>query len=331
MTTISAKIITDSVGRHSPRLTTILTRSPRWIHAEGRTHRRLRMNEEVEFELRTPSPMEDPNLSRNASSSRALPVAKMIEDVLNDPAIPVYWGANQKGMQADEESSTLVSMPGRDGNMVYTREQAWLLARDNAVAAARAFSEAGYHKQLVNRLLEPFSHINVLWTGTMWTNFFGLRIHADAEPHIRMLAKAMKDAMDASTPKLLEPGEWHLPFVLGSDRSHAEFHFKHAARDAKQRFIDEDLTKLSVARCASLSYRTVDDRLMTRDDAWRLFDKLLGAQPIHASPAEHQAKVDERQEAKAGSDAYWFNEELSGNLGPGWVQFRKTLENEEIR
>jgi thymidylate synthase ThyX len=321
VTTISAQVIADSVGRHAPRLTSILTRSPRWIHAEGRTHRRLRMGEELEFELRTPSPMEDPNLSRNAASSRAIPVPKMIEDVLNDPAVPLWWGANQPGMQAHAELT---------GKALEKARNEWFRALGSAVMHARKMHEIGAHKQIVNRIVEPYSHINVLWTGTQWTNFFGLRIHEDAEPHIRKLAIAMKAAMDASRPAELKEGDWHLPFVQPSDVEATQHHYRGAAKEAKQRFIDGDLVKLSVARCASLSYRTVDDRLMSRDDAYRLFEKLLDAQPIHASPAEHQAKVDVNDGDEAGGDL-WRNAKLSGNLGPGWVQFRKTLENEEIR
>ena len=342
MTTVSATVIEDSVGSHSPRLTTIVTRYPRWIHAEGRTHRRVRLGEGLEFELRTPSPMEDPNLSRNASSSRAIPVTKMIQDVIDDPAIPLFWGKNQKGMQADEECNapvpSYVPMQFMEKmglqHKTLSREEAWLNARDWAVNAARGFHAAGYHKQLVNRLLEPFSHINVLWTGTKWTNFLALRDHEDAEPHIRLLAQAIRKALDGSTPKTLQPGEWHLPYVQKSDVLSTQHHYRQAAKDHRQNMIDTDLIRLSVARCASLSYRTVDDRLMGRDDAWRLYDKLLDAQPIHASPAEHQAQVDEMvdywEQISQTSRKIGLNENLSGNLGPGWIQYRKTLPGEEV-
>lgn len=330
MTTISAEIIADSVSDYHPRLTTILTRYPRWIHAEGRTHRRLSLGEGLEFEQTTPSPMADPNLSRNASSSRAIPVEKLIKEVIDDPAVPLFWGRNQRGMQADEEWDAEVNLfdPETGGDAYLDREKAWLWARNEAVIAAKGFAEAGYHKQIVNRLLEPFSHINVLWTGVKWTNFFGLRLHEDAEPHMRLLAQRMKAAMDASTPKLIRPGEWHLPFVRESDRQLIAHHYRGVGPTYKAKFVDDDLVKLSVARCASLSYRTVDGQLMTAERAIALYDKLLDAQPIHASPAEHQAKADEQHGDETGG--YWVNERLSGNLGAGWIQFRKTLPNEEI-
>ena len=292
MTTISATMIADSVGAHSPRVSTILTRSPRWIHAEGRTHRRVRMGEELEFEYRTPSPMEDPNLSRNASSSRAVPVPKMIEDVLNDPAVPLWWGANQPGMQAH----------GRAGPARRWRRPSneWFKALGNAVQSARRLHEAGAHKQLVNRLIEPFSHINVLWTGTQWTNFLALRDHEDAEPHIRKLAQAIRKALDGSKPTSSSRASGICPCpALGRRSGPAALPGTPRATPSSGSSND-DLIRLSVARCASAQLPHGGRAgSWGRDDAHRLYDRLLDAQPIHASPAEHQAKVD------GGTDGDW--------------------------
>lgn len=313
MTTINATIIADSINEQGNRLTTFQLRYPRWIHAEGRTHRQLVIGEEesYEWEPATPSLMADPNLSRNASSSRAIPVAKLIQDVIDDPAIPMFWGANQKGMQAGEECDALVKLS--DGEKV-VREEAWLIARDFAIEAARAFDEAGYHKQIVNRLLEPFSHINVVVSATEWTNFYGLRRHKDAEPHIHLLADRMWEAQAASTPRLLKPGQWHLPYV-----SDAELEV-HGLRLA---------VSISVARCASVSYKTVDGLDMTPDRAIALHDKLMAAQPIHASPAEHQGYPDGG--FISGPEEWaWHSEHLHGNF-KGFVQNRKLYDNELIR
>jgi hypothetical protein len=199
--TITAKIIADSVSPQQVRLTTIQLRYPRFIHAEFMTHRVF---------------------SRNASSSRAIPVDRLIKDVMEDPAMPIYWGKNQKGMQAEQECDTPVQygiIPrsnhiGAWNEAAYiTNEEAWLKARDNAVGMARAFTQAGYHKQIVNRLLEPFCHINVVVTATEWSNFFALRDHEGAQPEIRELAQWMKEAMKRSTPHRLEPGDWHVPYL----------------------------------------------------------------------------------------------------------------------
>ncbi len=306
MTTISAKIVADSYSEHGHRLTTLLLRYPRWIHADGRTHRLLRIGEEeVWVEVRTPSVMEDPNLSRNASSSRAIPVERLIEDVMRDPAVPMYWGANQRGMQAGEECSEPVMI----GLVNYEREAAWLRARNNAIETARAFAEAGYHKQIVNRLLEPFSHINVVVTATEWTNFFALRDHKDAEPHIRHLAIEMKKEMAASEPQIMVPGDWHLPFVLREERSLLTI---------------EEQIGISVARCARTSYRTHDGRHPDLTEDLRLARFLLAATPLHASPAEHQATPDEPLIGDDEGVLAWKQASKHGNL-KGWVQYRKTL------
>ena len=193
---------------------------------------------------------------------------------------------------------------------------------------ANAFADAGYHKQIVNRLLEPFSHITVVVTATQWSNFFALRRHADAEPHIRLLADRMWEAMarlDAAAPTARRVAS--------------------AVRECGRTPNDETVclsrlgvkpatnaVKLSVARCASTSFKTVDGFDMTLERAIVLHDKLVASTPLHASPCEHQARMDE-----ITSGGLWSRESvgpanasLGGNLGPGWVQYRKMLPGECI-
>ncbi len=295
MTTISARVIKDSVCAVSgKRITTMLWRYPRFIHAEVMTHRVL---------------------SRNASSSRAIPVERMIEDILADTAMPIHWGANQKGMQADEECNTGLIADGMcPFDMIdnrfdpVTREQAWLYARDQAIKVAKAFHRAGYHKQVVNRLLEPFMHINVLVTATEWQNFNALRDHKAAEPHMQMLARANKKAMAESTPLMLGEGMYHLPWVEHEDweRVRAEF-LKASGNEWGKDTILGTLIKISIARCARLSYNNFDGKVSTTSEDLALFDKLVGEQPIHASPTEHQATPDPwcREPSKWGNFRFW--------------------------
>jgi hypothetical protein len=89
LTTISAKAILASQHSIDPKvkIDTLLLRYPRCIHSDFMTHRVF---------------------SRNAASSRAIPVEKLIRDVINDPFIRVSWGKNQKGMQAGVEVNTQV-------------------------------------------------------------------------------------------------------------------------------------------------------------------------------------------------------------------------------
>lgn len=307
--TISAQIIADSLSPHGKRLTSVQLKYPRFIHSELMTHRAF---------------------SRNASSSRAIPVPTMIDEIIRDTAMPTYWGANQKGMQAGEEIDAHITLPvlvasnrkdmygfGEflvDDSLIerpmgalgvrpdWTKEEAWNDARDFAIAMARGYHAAGYHKQIVNRLLEPFMHINVLVSATEWDNFFHLRDHADAEPHIQELARKIKIEMGVSEPKHLNAGEWHLPYV--SD------------------YLDvESAIAISVARSARVSYLTHDGRETTAEEDLALYERLVGSAPLHASPTEHQAEADD----KAGGN--WISPHLHGNF-VGWNQYRKTLKGE---
>ena len=298
MTTISAQTILRSRNAAAPDkvLSTLLLRYPRCIHSEFMTHRAL---------------------SRNAASSRAIPVEKLIKDVMENPFVPMFWGKNQKGMQAGEECSTQVRWP--DYNDPLHREESWLRAGDAAINAASAFAEAGYHKQIVNRLLEPFAHITTLVSATEWDNFLELRDHPDAEPHIQVLAQEIRKCLeDESTIQTLHPGQWHAPFV--------DYTPGHAF------FIDgnvihpQEAIKLSVARCASTSYKTVDGFDMTLERAIDLHDKLVSSRPIHASPAEHVAQADDfhPKQMRGRRPVGWQNKHQHANF-VGFRQYRHML------
>lgn len=256
--TIAAKVIADSIADGCPRITTLQLRYPRFIHSEMMTHRAF---------------------SRNASSSRAIPVDRLIKDVVDDPAMPIHWGSNKPGMQAGEEVKE-----------TYWCEEEWLNARDDAVYRAKEMVALGLHKQIVNRILEPFAHINVLVTATDWDNFFALRDHPDAQPEIAELALAMREAMAGSEPEHLPYGEWHTPYEPCG--------FK----------------EVSAARCASVSYKTVDGKPMTVDKALAIYDKLAGSDPKHLSPFEHVA-----------TPCPFGDKEKTGNF-TRWEQWRYSVE-----
>jgi hypothetical protein len=247
--TITAKVVADSMSCQGKRITTLELRYPRFIHAEFMTHRQF---------------------SRNASSSRAIPVKRLIEDVLTDPAMPIHWGKNQPGMQAREEHDAPVVFR----NDSVSPQAAWLRARDVAVGAAEQFDKAGFHKQIVNRLLEPFAHINVIVTATDWDNFFKLRLHPDAQPEIHQLAIVMFEAMANSAPLLRAFQGWHLPYIGEADMKAAHYN-----RDK--------ITMISAARCARVSYKTHDGGDPDWQKDLKLAEDLLG--DGHMSPFEHQA------------------------------------------
>lgn len=273
----SAKIIADSVGYYGgamSRLITIQLRYPRIVHSELNTHRVF---------------------SRNASSSRAIPVAKMIEQVRNNPAAPYVWTTNKPGMQGDVVT---------DPELIAKYDQMWIEAANQAADNAEVLMGEGLHKQVVNRILEPFQWISVIVTATEWANWFELRNHKDADPTIKRLAEVMLAAMEASEPKHLIAGEWHLPYV---------------SKEEKSALPIATLVKISAARCARVSYLTHDGEFPDVDKDIALYERLVGSRPLHASPIEHQARVINLNNDEIG---------LNGNFSPLWVQHRKLLETE---
>lgn len=259
-------IIADSISPARARITTFQLKYPRMVHAEVMTHRMF---------------------SRNASSTRAIPTAKMIEWVQCDPAMPVYWGKNQKGMQATEELSV-----AKQASAGFE----WLRARDRAVEHAKGLMDLGIHKQIASRILEPWAHINVVLTATSFDNFFALRCHPAAMPEIQVLAVKMARAYRDNTPNCLDPGEWHLPYVTVQERT--------------KFYSDDQRLAFSVARCARVSYRTFEGNVPDPEADIRLHDQLRDNG--HWSPFEHQA-----------SALTWPNDR-SGNLA-GWDQYRQVL------
>lgn len=280
MTTISAQGILRSrnaAGGGEHILSTLLLTYPRFIHAEFMTHRLF---------------------SRNAASSRAIPFEKQLAALLADPAVPLHWGAHQKGMQANTEL---------DGNALAMAQLAWQEAMEAAVHHARAMHEAGAHKQIVNRIIEPYTHIKVLVSATEWDNFLDLRNHPAAEPHMQILARAIQEVLETFPVQDLRPGQWHLPFVGGPE--------------VYEEMWKQDALALCVARCASTSYKTVDDFDMTLDRARPLHDQFLNSRPQHASPLEHAAQADARNPSGNNGHGLWENPEQHANF-VGFRQYR---------
>lgn len=274
---IEAKIIAHSKSSVTGKeiITWELT-YPRFIHSEFMTHRVF---------------------SRNAASSRAIPVAKMLEMVRLTPAMPVRFGANQAGMQdkgTGHDAFILMECePDFDGNIEFielTAEQWWEMAAHSAASYAEAFSDAGYHKQVANRLIEPFQWMKTVMTATEDDNWFWLRDHNDADPTIHALASVMWEAKQTSEPVILEPGEWHLPYVTAR-RQHwrVEGDFGPMMywdfRSGTELTLEQALA-ISSSCCAQVSYRKLDDTL---EKAQTVYERLVGSEPVHASPFEHQA------------------------------------------
>lgn len=300
---VKATVICDSINENGNRLTTFELEYPRIIHSEMLTHRQL---------------------SRNAASSRAIPFDKMLQQL---DGIPSRFGAAQKGMQDSGEE-----------HVTYIDPRAiWNHAKHSAIDYSCALKEAGYHKQIYNRLTEPFQMIKVVASATEWSNFFWLRDDVMADPTIAELARKMKLAYDQSVPQLLKAGEWHLPYVQSQ-------YFE----DDGQRFIVEDsegqgyfvtteqAIKVSAARCAAVSYRNED---YTLEKCLQLYERLVGDDRKHSSALEHQAtpmkyqgsytdgSVDESMWEEGVSHSDRKGNLWSGNF-KGFIQHRKTIQGE---
>lgn len=293
-------VVADSINPLGYRLTTLQLEYPRFIHAEFMTHRMF---------------------SRNASSSRAIPVSKLVAEVKNSPASPIHWGANRPGMQATQENDSFVQLPDHllkaydcfldetgavgfraDILRQIPKQMAWRFAAWLAGEMSWAFSAAGYHKQIANRLTEPYQRMRVICTATDWTNFFRLRCHPTAQPEIQDLASSMQLAFNSSKPAPLPWGGWHVPY-LGADDAHLSL---------------EERVKVSTARCARVSYLNHEAKRPGLAEDLSLHDRLVVEKPPHASPAEHQAMAADGKYANfTGWASYRWHLETRGGLVEG--------------
>lgn len=310
---IVVKVIADSISDVDVRITTFELTYPRIIHSELMTHRLF---------------------SRNAMSSRAVPIKTMIDLVKTSPAKPVEWGKNNAGMQ----SRSLL-----DPEMQQYVESEWETAAANAARSAALMDAYGAHKQIANRLLEPFQMMKTVLTATDFANFFWLRVDADADPTIKEVATLMHDLYKTHEPEALVNGQWHTPYVdhyydvydmfLGYCIDNTPEDIEFGAGPYKILTLEEALA-ISASCCAQVSYRRLDG---TYDKALSIYERLLSGNKVHASPFEHQATpmcpTDDplnTDEWDAGTTHVDINgERWSGNVRE-WVQHRQLLPNNVI-
>lgn len=276
---ISAKIIADTIGKHGGRITSLQLTMPRFILAQFNTHRAF---------------------SRSTASSRAIPVKKMIEQVRQDYVRPIYWGTNQAGMVAEKE------LPIKLQELA---KEIWYRAAMSAADYAEQLNTANLHKQLANRILEPYMWAHTIVTATEWDNFFALRLDDAAQPEIQALARAMKDVMDSSEPT---ESRFHLPYINKTEifewQQSKGITTTEVLYDAYEYF-----APISAARCARVSYLNHDQTEPVVERDLELASKLLDAK--HASPFEHQAQASEYRRANfMGWQSYRYDLEQAGRL-----------------
>ncbi len=246
----AARVVCDSVNPAGHRLTTMEIQIHRFEWPAVLTHRKF---------------------SRNAASSRALGIERMIAAVVENPALPVKWGKAAPGMQHVELFEDL--------DEIDDLTEEWLAARDDAVRHAERLHAMGLHKQLVNRLIEPFAWHTGIITSTEWENFFQQRCtdySDDPQPEIAAVADAMRAALADSKPVELYFDEWHIPYMQEGEWP-GEFDLQTAL-------------KVGTARCARVSYLTQNGKRSPSKDV-ELFHRLIESEPPHWSPLEHCAKA----------------------------------------
>lgn len=300
--------------------------------------------------------------SRNAQSSRAVPVSKVIEQIRNNPVTPIYWGSNQPGMVAGEEIDTPIKFwtTNDSGKTVEVKElsneEAWKWTANYVAEAMQAWEDAGYHKQIVNRIGEAFTMIKGVITATESDNFFHLRVNPTADPFIQELARCMVKAYKQSEHEVLYEGEWHTPYVEHYRHPNIEKgklqyltpvgELNYSIEGLKTSFPDGTIYKhvdlerakqISAAACAQVSFRKLD---LSDKTVNRVYSRLVDDETPHASCVEHQATpmkvyqypfgsglnaIDCFKEGVSHMDRegnYW-----SGNF-KGFVQNRKLLPKE---
>lgn len=281
MTEASARVVADSITEEGHRLITFEATCWRPVLAEQNTHCVL---------------------SRNSASSRAIPVTKQLDRFFNDFAAPIVWPKEQKGMQG---GSDLDGQPLAAAQTLWSNLAEFVHEEISRYVKRHPDADERLHKSMLNRWLEVGLWQTQIISATQWDGYFWQRCHKDAEPHIRAMAQAMKNAADASAPRLLKPGEWHLPFWARHGGHESDWEdaaalvasspdrFDLSDDEAFDGHVDQVARQCSVARCARVSYLTQSGERDLQEDIdlyGRLTSNRVGSEdPPHASPLEHVA------------------------------------------
>jgi len=308
---VIVELVLKSVNTlNGARMMTLRCHYPRIIHAEVKTHSALKTN---------------------SASSRAVPVKAMNESILSDIAMPLRFGANQAGMQdkgIDHDAEVNL-----DGVWCLNGRCAWDHAAGLALEVSGALSEAGYHKQVCNRITEPYQYMDVVMSGSEWVNFFWLRCDEDADPTLQVLADLCLQAYQHDSWDLLGGGDWHLPFVQywRCPNTNSQLWYNYDANGDEIDLTLEEAQLVSMSVAAQASFRKADASL---EKALVIKEKLFSGKKVHASPSEHQSMVVGIPDAIR--PFHYVPEGVthitvdgrygSGNL-MGWIQLRQLIPN----
>ena len=291
------RIIADSIHPDGEsRFTTFEFNIPKYLLAQLNTHRQL---------------------VKSAASSRAIPISKFIKQVHSNPVTP-YWTTAKKGMQ---------------GEYLEPNSYKYLLASflwsgfsKLSIFGAYLLDKLGIHKQNTNRLLEPFTRVKVLVSGTEWDNFFHLRCDKKTvQPEFSEIANQARELYLNHIPKKLNYGDWHIPYPNNMEGT--------------ENFTIEEKLLVYSARCARLSYAT-HDSVYSVDKDLELGRSLV--ELFHMSPLEHIAQVTRRAYLEGGTCSISLPAKLKNFLSwhdsklvwtrqySGFYTFRSQLEDKDV-
>ena len=281
---IKAKIVQDSSLPTGERLLTFSVMYGRLIHSELLRHRAA---------------------SHSVKSSRAIPTHKYRAEVMENIYVPVKFGTKKRGMQAGEPTF-LTKFYG---------EKIWKLSSKFACFFHWMMEKFGIHKEVANRVLEPYVWVEETITveADALKEIANLRIHDDAQEDVRRIVEEMVYEMDRSTPVELNQEQWHVPYVV---RRQVENEMIYTDNNGNKLTLDQAIV-CSAARCARSSYANHDNSMSSYDKDIGLAKQLIGSEPMHLSPFEHQARpfIDDTEKSQYGSNFRNF------------FQQRKAIEN----
>lgn len=318
-----ARIVADSVTVEGDRIVSFEIRFHRFVLAELNTH--------CVF-------------ARNSASSRAIPVEHQLRRYWEDPAYPLSWPAEQRGMQggAELEGDDRVWAEALFEGVhatTYTEVRRYLSFLESRYGTEKdengvpEWKKHALHKSVVNRLLEPMQWHTALVTASFYKNFFDQRVAPAAQPELRAVAAMMKDLFDEHEPTGVQRGQWHLPYLHDDE-------YTVASRSMGPRLFSKESTlrwpidgydarEVSSARCARLSYLTQNGVRDIEEDL-RLYRNLVGQ--WHWSPLEHVATPWPQNSAMVPILDPDTRERIAmrrvPRLGkfPGWQQYRHVEE-----
>lgn len=251
---VSAEVVEHSISEAGHKVVTVSLKYGLFVHAEFLRHR---------------------TLTRCVKSNRAIPMKVIRREVLNDPYVPVFFGQNKAGMVANVESSS-----------PRLSKFLWKSARIPACGMHWLMEKVGVHKEVTNRILNPWQWIRETVTATNLDGLYTLRLHEDAQRDIQEIVRVMKEAIDSTEPTLLKHGEYHTPYV-DKFRDKTSGEMRYFDNGLGYELTVEEAIKCSAARCARSSYDKHDGTTATKEVDIPLYEQLIESEPSHESPTEH--------------------------------------------